>query len=259
MSVPGLETGITPVAEKIRELYQCHPHDLSAHVAEIRGLAQAVGYDIPSPTATSPPPTPSFPMTPNRVSSVNLSSGSFSASARTSSADRLSMIPAVPTHAQIAAVLNMQLPPKRVEMHLPSFKQEDSPRRIDSMNPESAPVSPMTEEPPPMPLIVPGSRPVHQLNRAEASITVPRSIEVQPHSPDTDSNHRKSSSGSEPSVPLVPSSNEDSKAINKTAKLSLYPKVEQVETKAKRSESTISQQSEFERSQFRNAVILCDV
>jgi hypothetical protein len=260
LSVIGLEMGITPVAEKIREIYHCHPQEISAHLAEIRGLAQAVGYEEPSPYSTSPP-TPSFPLTPTRSSSAMFSSSSLSASARTTSTDRIPIVPTVPTHAQIAAVLNMQVPPNLAEMRFPSFQLENPPKRVDSFHPESAPISPMTEEPPPIlqPLIVPESKPVHQLNRA-ATITIPPSIVVQPHTPNY-SHHRRSVSVCE-SIPSIVPSNEGPQTTNNdnnSAKLSLYPSIDPVEQQKKRSESTASQLSEFERSQFRNAVILCDV
>jgi hypothetical protein len=50
--------------------------------------------------------------------------------------------------------------------------------------------------------------------------------------------------------------------MNTTPPLTLVPNVQQVPAQQhvlKRSESTISQQAAFERRQFRNAVILCDV
>jgi hypothetical protein len=49
--------------------------------------------------------------------------------------------------------------------------------------------------------------------------------------------------------------------MNTTPPLNLVPNIQQppVQHSLKRSESKISQQAEFERRQFRNAVILCDV
>jgi hypothetical protein len=245
-SFPGLEIGIPAVAEKITELHTCAPTDLSAHLAEIRGFAQAVGFDLPSP-AISEPPTPTF--SPNRSSTntvINLSQISPSLQMMPTDDSIVSTQP-FSSQSQIAHFLHKQLPV------VPALNYDDIPPRSDSLSPKSLQKTP-EDTPTPTPAVITDT--IHPILRSVASnVDLPQTTdEVLLET----TSHRKSLSACEP-ITLPPAAWDGSHRSSKQFEQILEPKHAEPNPELQRSQSTNVQQEEFERRKFRNAVILCDV
>jgi hypothetical protein len=245
-SFPGLEIGIPAIAEKIAELHTCAPADLSAHLAEIRGFAQAVGFDLPSPAITEPP-TPTF--SPNRSSTatvINLSQISPSLQVMPTDDSIVSTQP-YSSQSQIAHFLHKQLPV------VPLHNHDEVPPRSDSLSPRSlarTPEDTLTKA------SASSAESIHPILRSVASnLDLPHATAG---AQSAQASHRKSLSACE-TILLPPAAWDGSHRSSKQFEQILEPKHAEPDPDLQRSQSTHIQQEEFERRKFRNAVILCDV
>jgi hypothetical protein len=139
--------GVIPIAEKIMDGYKFHASDLNGHLAEIRGLAQAIVGELPSPTSSTPAtPTPSA--TPRRLSILNLgpSAGTSPPDLRKGFAD----LTPVSTNPQSQGtippgLIKINSRPSSQHLHIVNFSW---PKGTSHTEPSSAPISPLTEMPP---------------------------------------------------------------------------------------------------------------
>jgi hypothetical protein len=260
LSSDGLEMGVVPTAEKIIDGYKFHPSDLNGHLAEIRGLALAIVGEIPSPAASTPAAsTPSA--TPRRLSIFNMPGSALSISPPDSRKGTVELTP-VHSHGSIpASLVKANTRPRSQHLHIMNFSW---PKGGSSLEPSSAPISPLTEVPPnglppfsnfatlasDVPVV---SREAHPLKRAQTSAVV-SSMAMSTNIMQSAQGHRRSISQSVSPVPTW-SGVERTNSPERLQPLSIAPSAPEVE---RRKPIRVPSYS-FEKRMFRNAVILCDV
>jgi hypothetical protein len=265
--------GITPVAEKIQEIYHCSPDNLSEHLTEIRGLAHATGAEFPSPTSSSPV---------SRIQSIGKRLSGLTLPSETSSPQDIRKDPerhpaAPPTPVRTPEMFPMDS--VHAVQHSPSSQKPGSakhipiviPPRIDSMPVKEIRHSPTTQsrgEHSPIdqfnaqlssPVEAPSPATPAAIKRAFTTSYLPTpSPNASPRELHKLLPQRPSSESE--TIQLPPSAwCEETASLNPTEKLSLLPAIAPEAVKISRSTSTTSQKSAFEKRLFQNSAILCDL
>ena len=255
--------GITPVAEKIQEIYQCSPENMSEHLAEIRGLAHATGAEYPSPTSSSPV---------SRIQSIGKRLSGFSLPPEASSPQD---VPKDPEHRPAAPPTPVRTPELlpvdcayAVQSSPSNQKAEPAkhipiiiPPRIDSMPVREIPLSPSSQSQgqlSPASVDAPSLPPQPLVRSFTTSVLPATSSDHSFHDSQKPLPHRPASEGESMQLP-PPAWCEETASLNPTEKLSLLPTIEPEAVKLSRSTSTMSQKSAFERRLFQNSAILCDL
>jgi hypothetical protein len=316
MSPAELEVGIPYIANKIQDLDQCHPEDVSSYVAEIRGYAHAAGYETPSPKPTMPPTPPyarsssgsmgiqtmSMPSTPARSASEQtlLSVKSAQQSVHQQSyPPPTAPLPNIPLSASPEKESLLRKKPRPPKIYVPSEAAKASGTKSEGGSPkleQHAMAPPRAQEEKPLER----SSTLHiSTNSANASklesppkTALRRSLSMsdtnRPQARSVDTNRpqagpvdkkvvpspNKLERSSDPHRPLFgpsgwnvpvafdsPDKRQDSPQSQTSAVIasaieeSYLPPPPELHRKS----STWSEQANFERAQFRNAVILCNV